>query len=60
MNIADPCSHQQGYQRIVVIHIKYLMSSVNFRNKDFLMLDTVRGYATSINTLFKMQDIKPQ
>jgi hypothetical protein len=59
MNIANPCGHQQGYQHIVAIYIKYLMSSVNFRNKDFLRSDTVRGYATSINALFKLQDMKP-
>jgi hypothetical protein len=59
MNIADPCGHQRGYQRIIAIYIKYLMSSINFRNKDFLRLDTVRGYATSIKTLFKLQDMKP-
>jgi hypothetical protein len=59
MNIADPCSHQQGYQRIIAIYIKYRMSGINFRNKDFLRLDTVRGYATSINALFKLQDMKP-
>ncbi len=59
MNIADPCGHQQGYQCIIAIYIKYLMSGVNFRNKDFLRLDTVRGYATSINALFKLQDMKP-
>jgi hypothetical protein len=35
------------------------MSGVNFRNKDFLRLDAVRGYVTSINTLFKLQDMKP-
>jgi hypothetical protein len=59
MNIADPCGHQRGYKRIVAIYIKYLMSGVNFKNKDFLRLDMVRGYATSINALFKQQDMKP-
>ncbi len=59
MNIADPCGHQRGYQRIVTIYIKYLMPSINFRNKDFLRSDTVRGYATSINVLFKQRDMKP-
>ncbi len=59
MNNADPCGHQQGYQRIVAIYIKYLMSGINFRNRDFLRSDMVKGYATSINALFKLQDIKP-
>jgi hypothetical protein len=35
------------------------MSSINFRNKELLRLDMVRGYATSINALFKLQDMKP-
>jgi hypothetical protein len=35
------------------------MSGVNFRNKDFLGLGMVRGYATSINARFKLQDMKP-
>jgi hypothetical protein len=57
MNIADPCGHQPGYQRILAIYIKYLMSGINFRN--ILRSDTVRGYATSINALFKLKDMKP-
>ena len=57
MNIPDPCGHQLGYQRIVAIYIKYLMNGVNFRNKNFLRLATVRGYATSVNSLFKLRDM---
>jgi hypothetical protein len=41
MKVLDLCGHQQGYQRIVAIYIKYLMTSVNFRNKDFLRSDTM-------------------
>ncbi len=59
MKVPDPCGHQQGYQRIVAIYIKYLMTGVNFGNKDFLRLATVQGYASSINLLFKLRDIKP-
>ena len=55
----DPCGHQRGYQRIVAIYIKYLMTGINFRNKDFLRLATVQGYASSINLLFKLRDMKP-
>ena len=40
MGILDQCGHQKGYQRIA-IYIKYLMSGVNFRNKDYLRLATV-------------------
>jgi hypothetical protein len=59
MKVLDPCDHQRGYQRIIAIYIKYLMTGVNFRNKDFLRLATVRGCASSINSLFKLQDMKP-
>ncbi len=41
MKVPDPCGHQRGYQRIVAIYIKYLMTGVNFRNKDFLRSATV-------------------
>ena len=54
MKVPDPCGHQRGYQRIVAIYIKYLMTGVNFRNKDFLRSATVQGYASSINWLFKL------
>jgi hypothetical protein len=54
MGILDPCGHQKGYQRIVAIYIKYLMSGVNFRNNDYLRSATVQGYATSINSLFRL------
>jgi hypothetical protein len=35
------------------------MTGINFRNKDFLRLATVQGYASRINLLFKLQDMKP-
>jgi hypothetical protein len=41
IGISDPCGHQKGYQHIVAIYIKYLMSGVNFRNKDYLRSATV-------------------
>ncbi len=59
IKVPDPCGHQQGYQCIIAIYNKYLMTGVNFRNKDFLRLATMRGYASSINLLFKLQDMKP-
>ncbi len=58
MSILDPCGNQKVYQRIVAIYIRYLMSGVNFRNKDFLRLATVRGYATSINLLFRLRSME--
>ncbi len=41
MKVPDPCGHQQGYQHIVAIYIKYLMTGINFRNKDFLRSATM-------------------
>jgi hypothetical protein len=58
MGILDPCGHQKGYQHIVAIYIKYFISGVNFRNKDFLRLATVQGYGTSINLLFRLQSME--
>ncbi len=34
------------------------MSGVNFRNKDYLRLATIQGYATNINLLFRLQGMK--
>jgi hypothetical protein len=58
MGILDPCGLKKGYQHIVAIYIKYLISGVNFRNKDYLRSATVQGYATSINLLFRLRGMK--
>ncbi len=58
MGILDPCGHQRGYQRIVAIYIGYLTSGVNFRNKDSLRLNTVKGNATGINSLFALRGME--
>jgi len=58
MGILDPCGHQRGYQRIVAIYVGYLMSGVNFRNKDSLRSNTIKGYATGINSLFTLQSME--
>jgi hypothetical protein len=36
------------------------MSGVNFRNKDFLRSATIQGYVTSINLLFRLQNMEAQ
>ena len=58
MGILDPCGHKRGYQRIVAIYVGYLMTGVNFRNKDSLRSNTVKGYATGINSLFMLQGME--
>jgi len=58
MEIFDPCGHQRGFKRIVAIYIKYLMTGVNFRNKDFLQSATIQGYTSSINSLFRLRNME--
>jgi hypothetical protein len=58
MGILDPCGHQKGYQHIVAIYIEYLMSGVDFRNKDFLRSATIQGYVASINSLFRLRSME--
>jgi hypothetical protein len=40
------------------IYIGYLMSGVNFRNKDSLRSNTIKGYATGINSLFTLRGME--
>ena len=58
MGILDPCGNQRGYERIVAIYIGYLMSGVNFKNKDSLRSNSIKGYATGINSLFMLRSMK--
>jgi hypothetical protein len=58
MGILDPCGHQRGYQLIVAIYIGYLISGVNFRNKDYMRSNTFKGYVTGINSLFTLRGMK--
>jgi hypothetical protein len=36
IGIPDPCGNKIGYQRIVVIYIKFVMCGINYYNKDVL------------------------
>jgi hypothetical protein len=47
-----------SYQRIVAIYAKYVMSGINYCNKDMLCSSTVCGYATAVSTLFRLQGFK--
>ena len=40
------------------LYIGYLTSGVNFRNKDSLRSNTVKGYATGINSLFALRGME--
>ena len=61
IGIPDPCGPNVGYQRIVVIYVKFLQSGVNYCNcnTDNLQSMTLLGYAKAINTLFTLRAFKP-
>ena len=59
IGIPDPCGSEYGYQRIVAIYAKYVMSGINYYNKDVLRSKTVQGYALAVNTLFSLRGFKP-
>ena len=54
MGIPDPCGPHKGYQRIVVIYMKYLQSGINYYNKNYLWSTTLCGYAAAAR-LFKLR-----
>ncbi len=59
MEIPDPCGPRKGYQMIVAIYTKYLQSGINYYNKNNLWSAMLCGYATAVNTLFKLRNYKP-
>ncbi len=59
MGIPNPCGPHKGYQRIVVIHTKYLQSGINYYNKNNLRSAMLRGYAIAVNTLFELRKYRP-
>jgi hypothetical protein len=52
------CGNWIGYQHIVAIYAKFVMCGINYYNKDILLLSTLHGYATAVNTLFQFQGFK--
>jgi len=59
LGIPDPCGSYPGYQRIVAIYIKYVQCGININNIRTLRSATVRGYAESVNTLFRLRNMPP-
>jgi hypothetical protein len=51
-------SAKWGYQQIVAIYAKYVMSGINYYNRDVLHSSTLRGYATAVNTFFHLGNLK--
>ncbi len=58
IHIPDPCGNKIGYQCIIAIYIKFVMCGINCYNKDVLRSSTLRGYATTVNTLFQLRGYK--
>ena len=57
LGIPDPCGSYLGYQRIVAIYIKYVQCGVNINNIKSIRPATVRGYAESVDTLFRLRNM---
>ncbi len=57
LGIPDPCRSYPGYQRIVAIYIKYVQCGININNIKILNSATVKGYAKSVNTLFRLRNM---
>jgi hypothetical protein len=57
LKILDPCGSYPGYQRIVAIYIKYVQCGININNIRTLHLAMVKGYAESMNALFRLRNM---
>jgi hypothetical protein len=57
LGIPDPCGSYPGYQRIMSIYIKYVQCGININNIRTLRSAMVRGYAESVNTLFRLRNM---
>ena len=44
MNITDPCSDQLGWDHVLAIYGKYVMSGANCTNKEETRSATIKGY----------------
>jgi hypothetical protein len=60
IGIPDPCGPRKGYQRIMVIYMKYLQSGINYSNKNNLQSATLHGYETAVNMLFELRNYRPR
>jgi hypothetical protein len=57
LGIPDPCGSYPGYQRILAIYIKYVQCSININNIKTLRSAMVKGYAESVNALFRLRNM---
>jgi hypothetical protein len=59
LGITDPCGYYEGFIRIMAIYIKNIQCGINYNNKQVLWSVTVRGYAETVNNLFKLRSFSP-
>ena len=52
-HIPDPCGQDVGYERIVAMYLKDVMSGANFQDIETVRSKTARGYGDAVNTLFQ-------
>ena len=55
MKIEDPVGLDEGWQTVVAIYIKYVMTGVNYLNKETVRSATCRGYAIDVGRLFSLR-----
>ena len=54
-HLEDPVGPQSGFQVIVACYIKYVMTGVNYLNKESVRSATCRGYAVDAAKLFTLR-----
>ena len=52
----DPVGLEDGWETLVAIYIKYVMTGVNYLNKETVRSATCRGYAISVGQLFSLRN----
>lgn len=55
-NIEDPCGPQQGWEQLMAIYAKYVMTGVNFNAMQNVRSKTVRGYVLAAAELFTLRN----
>ena len=55
MGINDPCGHKAGWERILAIYAKYVMTGTNWYQKQNVRSGTVRSYVLAASELFTLR-----
>merc|ERR1712086_1116135 len=54
--IVDPVGPESGWQFVLAIHVKYVMTGVNYLNKNSVRSATCKGYALDAARLFTLRN----